>query len=355
MEVRKVLFVIPNLGHDSRTAQLVQLVEALPREQFSCRVCVLGRAGILAERLRESGIEVDAPGRGRLLDLRPWIHLRRLVREFAPDVLHTWGLSTLRARAVSGFKGRLVACPCPQPHAKRFWLRWLDRRVLRRADHVVAFGETEAARCRELGLDASKIAIVSPAVRLEDRPATTSPVPEGTRFILCIGRLEMDKGFHEAIWVHDMLRYVHADLHLVIAGEGPDRERLARFAANAGSAPVVHFLGEVADVFPLLKRAELVWSPGRAETGTQVVLEAMAAGKPVVASRFPRLAELIVEGETGFLVPAEDKPLLGRQTQLLLNDAGIRQRFGEAGRRRVVEHYPPHRLAEQCTLLYKGL
>jgi glycosyltransferase involved in cell wall biosynthesis len=162
----------------------------------------------------------------------------------------------------------------------------------------------------------------------------------------------MQKGFYEAIWVLDILRYVHPDLHLVVAGSGPDRQRLERFAAATGLKAFIHFVGPVADVRPLLTRAEVVWSPGRVDTGARVVLEAMAAGRPVVASRWPRLAELIRDGETGYLVPAADKTALAARTQRLLEDAALRQAMGEAGRRRVAERFRADTLAERCAGVY---
>jgi glycosyltransferase involved in cell wall biosynthesis len=179
-------------------------------------------------------------------------------------------------------------------------------------------------------------------------------VPEGKRFILCVGRLERNKGFHDAIWAFDILRHVHPDLHLVIVGAGPDRERLERFREYAEMRERVWLPGEVSSVSALMRQAEVVWSPGRVDTGRQVVLEAMAAGKPVVASRFPGLAELITDGETGMLVPAEDQPMLARATHQLLNDPDLRARMGESARRRVREQHRPEVLAECCALMYKG-
>jgi glycosyltransferase involved in cell wall biosynthesis len=85
-----------------------------------------------------------------------------------------------------------------------------------------------------------------------------------------------------------------------------------------------------------------------------VILEAMALGKAVVASRFPRSEELITDGETGLLVQAEDKAQLARQTQKLLTDAGLRERLGEAARRRAEERHRPEELAETCVRLYRG-
>jgi glycosyltransferase involved in cell wall biosynthesis len=198
------------------------------------------------------------------------------------------------------------------------------------------------------------LATIAPAVSLKEQNRDRANVPEGQRFILCVGRLERSKGFHDAIWAYDILRYVHPDVHLVIVGEGPERERLEQFRVNANMMESLWLPGELSDVSALMRRAELVWSPGQVDTGRQVVLEAMAAGKPVIASRFPGLAELIVEGETGVLVPAEDQPMLARATHQLLRDPDLRTRMGAAARRRAAEQHRPEVLAECCAVMYKG-
>src|SRR5262249_34059191 len=111
-------------------------------------------------------------------------------------------------------------------------------------------------------------------------------------------------------------------------------------------------VGPQADVRPLLARAEAVWCPGRVESGVQTALEAMAAGRPVVASRWPRLAELVRDGATGYLVPPGDKTALAGQTHRLLLDAALRQALGEAARRRAAEHFRADVLAERCARVY---
>jgi glycosyltransferase involved in cell wall biosynthesis len=350
VSVRRLLFVLPDLEYSSVAAQAVQLVLALPGDSFERRVFVLGKAGPWADTLRSAGVIVEAPGRGRLFDLRPLARLRALGREYAPDVVHVFGMSPLRAVALAGFKGRLIASPCPRQSFARSWLRRVDGWLLHRAHHVVAFGQTEAERCRLLGVDPALIVTVQPAVRAE----TAAMPEEKRRYLLCIGPLEMHKGFQDAVWAFDIVRYIHPDLHLVLVGDGPERDRLPVFIDGLKATHFVHFTGPVPEVFSLLRGATMVWSPGRVETGTQVALEAMAAGTPVIAARFPRLSEIIVDGETGFLVPPGDKPMLARQTQLLLTDVTLRQRMGEAARRRAEAQFRPETLAESCASLYKG-
>jgi glycosyltransferase involved in cell wall biosynthesis len=351
LSVRRILFVLDHLSYSSHAAQARLLALTLPAGGWERRVFVTGKGGPWSSTLVEAGVPVEAPGRGRWFDLHPLARLRSVVREFAPDAVHVFGASALHYVALTGFKGRLVASPCPRHDFGRSRLRWLDGWLLRKAHHVVAFGAEEAERCRRWGVDATRLVTVNPAVRAE----STDTAGEVSRpYLLCVGPLEMNKGFQDAVWAFDILRYIHPDLHLYLVGEGPERERLPVFIDGLEATDFVHFSGPVPTVFPYLRGAAAVWSPGRVETGSQVVLEAMAAGVPVVAARFPRLAELIVDGETGFLVPPDDKPRLARQTQVLLTDPALRARMGEAARRRAEERFRPETLAETCATLYKG-
>src|SRR5262249_8861163 len=147
-------------------------------------------------------------------------------------------------------------------------------------------------------------------------------------------------------------RFVHPDLHLVLAGDGPDRARLESFAANVRISAAVHFVGPRDEVRSLMSRAEVVWVPGRVEGGTQGTLEAMAAGRPRLAANSRRLAELVRDGETGYLVAPGDKAAVARQTQRLLTDADLRRAMGEAARRRAAEQFRAEDLAERCARVY---
>lgn len=348
--MNKVLDVIWDFRRDRVTARLLQLVHALPRAAFESRVAVMGKAEPFVAQERSRGVAIETLGRGRWIDLQPLVRLRGILKEFAPRVIHAWGWRALRSLAFSGWQGPIIASPCLEEEPGWSPWRWLARRRLRRARWVLAYGAAEAKYCRTWGVAREKTVEVTPATA---KHSSAGPAPLKRKYILCVGRLEPHKGFLEAIWAFDMLRYVHDDLDLVIAGTGPDRERLLRFQAQMGLHGHVHFPGDVADVGPWMHHAEIVWSPGRVDTGTQVVLEAMTAGKPVVASRFPQMSELIVDGETGYLVRPEDKSALARAAQRLLTDSAMKQRFGTAAMTRVNKHFRIETLAERTARLYK--
>jgi glycosyltransferase involved in cell wall biosynthesis len=359
--VRKLLFVIPDLEPGGAARQLVLLAAGLPPDQFARKVCVLGPNTPWADSLRGAGVEVEALGWRLLLDPQPFLALRRVMRAFQPDVLHAWRLPALRAVAAVGGVGRsrlVVSAP--------FCLRdagthpgWADRWLLRRAARVVAGGPFEARVCRRLGLPADRVAEVPPGVVTEGSPAAVGRaefcrslgLPEAARLLMAAGPLERAKGLRDAVWSFDVLRYVYDDVHLVLLGRGPDRPRLEGFVDLLKARHRVHFV-DAADVPALLTHAEVVWAPDRAGGSVNAVLEAMAAGRPVVASRLPALAEVVADGETGYQIPPGDKAALARRTRRLLDDAGRRRQMGAAGRKRVEEHFGAAAMVRRFAGLY---
>jgi glycosyltransferase involved in cell wall biosynthesis len=114
-------------------------------------------------------------------------------------------------------------------------------------------------------------------------------------------------------------------------------------------------LGSLPDYGKVLGRAEVVWVPSLKPRGYNVALEAMAAGKPVVASRLPGLTEIVQDAETGYLIPVGDKVSLARKTRLILDDPNVRLRMGEAGRRRARERFSLDSLVQTYVKLYHSV
>jgi glycosyltransferase involved in cell wall biosynthesis len=332
--VKRVLFVISSLDYGGAARQLMLLAAGLPRERFEVRVCVLGGAAPWGQELSAAGVVVETLGRTRSFDVQPLLALRRLLGTFRADVVHVWGAASLRATALfQPFRALWVSAVLPPVGD----VGHIDRWLMRRAARVVAIGETEAARYRAIGVAVERMAVIPPAAQTmpEDalgHDALLANVVE--RAIVVLGPLARHKGVRDALWAMDVLHYLYPDLELVLVGERPASREIDGLA----HVERVHFVGPRTSATPFLERAEVVWVPGRAG-GVHAALEAMAAGKPVVAGRSAELAEVIEEGVTGAFVRPGDKADLARQTRRLLDDPERRRIMGEAGRRRAAERF----------------
>jgi glycosyltransferase involved in cell wall biosynthesis len=204
-----------------------------------------------------------------------------------PFVLQVWGTDLVLAR-----KAPLVA-------------QW----ILRRARLVVAASEALAADARALG--AREVRVIPSGVAVPEEVGT----PEEPAHVLYVGRLSPEKGIAT-------LAEAAAGLPLVVVGDGPLRELLPQ---AGGFVPP-------AELGPFYERAAIVVAPSLREGYGVVAREAMAHGRPVVASAVGGLAEAIEDGVTGLLVPPEDPPALRAALERLLADAELRQRLGAAAR-----------------------
>jgi glycosyltransferase involved in cell wall biosynthesis len=358
----KVFFLIPELAFSGSGKQLSLLAAGLPRDRFEVRVGVLGRDGPWGDALRVAGLEVEVLGRTRLFDARPIWRLRQLVVPFKPEVIHGWGLSALRASLMVGDQPRLLVHTALLPRGPGVKVNRLDRWLLQRTDRVIAQNQAEEHRYQQLGVPPEKLCLIPPAVALAESPPVDPQafraahrLPATARLLIGVGPLEPPKGFREAIWAFDILKYLYDDLYLVLIGDGSDRDRLEGFARAIHAQDRVRLVGQQAEVSAWLDQAEVVWVPSRAERGVNVALEAMARSRAVVASRLPGLADIIADGETGYLVPPEEKVSLARQTRLLLENANQRQQFGEAGRRRVASRFAVADLVRRHVDLYQSV
>jgi glycosyltransferase involved in cell wall biosynthesis len=337
-----ILYLIADLAHGGAARQVSLLAAGLPRERFAARVFTLRPDAAWSVALRDAGVAVESGNWRRLVDARPVLALRRVVRDTAPDVVHVFGLPALRALAAAGGpSGSRVLLGAVAS------LGLVDRALVATlVDGVIATGPAQAERYRRLGLPPGKLVEAPPGVPLPEPPklrhddwCRSLGLPADARVIVGVGPLEAPRGFHDAIWAFDILHFLYDDLHLLLVGTGPQEPRLREFVRITRSTDRVHFLGPRADLDKLLGHAELAWVPSRADRGALAALEASAAGRPVVAARWPELAEAVADGETGVLVPPGDKAALGRATRLLLDDPERRQRLGEGGRRRVAERF----------------
>jgi glycosyltransferase involved in cell wall biosynthesis len=218
-----------------------------------------------------------------------------------------------------------VALATGKPFVVQLWgtdvelarrMRGLARRVLARAQLTICASNALAEAARELG--AREVRVIPSAVELPKQVGDPAEPPE----VLYVGRLSSEKG---------ILELVHAaeGMKLTVAGDGPLR------------AQVPEALGFVPhhELPPLYERAAVVAVPSHREGFGVACAEAMAAGRPVVASAVGGLLDLVVDGETGLLVPPRNVGALRAALERLLGDADLRRQMGQAGRERIREHF----------------
>ena len=361
----RVLHIIPTLDRSGAEKQLALLATRLSRDEFDPHVCVLTRSGPYEEELKQAGVPVTVIGKPLKIDPAAFLRLKRHVAGLRPDLVHTWlfaANSYGRAAAQAAGVRRIVAAErCVDP-----WKVWhelaIDRWLARRTDRIVVNSSGVRDFYVRNGLPEEKFVLIHngisapPASDLaREELLADLGLPENARLIGAVGRLWPQKRIKDLIWAADLLKVIRDDVHLLIIGDGPHHRRLEQFRRQVQIEDKVHFLGHRNDVPRLMPHFDLLWLASEYEGLPNVVMEGMMAGVPVVATDISGNRDLIVPGETGYLVPVGDRAALARQANKLLDDHELAKRLGESGRRRVLAEFSVERMVDAHVKLYRDL
>ena len=291
------------------------------------------------------------------LDLRPVIALRRLLSRGNYDILH---FHTKRAHALALWLGgspqglaRVVTRRMDYPIRRNWYERCLYNR---KVDGVVAISEKIASLLIEGGVKKEKVRVIYSGVDMASMESAPAAVDRKDATVVgIVAALEERKGHRFLLEAAAELKRQGHRLHYRIAGEGPQRENLRRLAASLGLQAEVEFAGFVSEVAAFLASIDLFVLPSLFEGLGVAALEAMAAGKPVVATKVGGLGELVEHRRTGLLVPAGDSLALARALHELIPQGDLMRRMGENGRRRIAERFTMERMARQNESYYHEL
>jgi glycosyltransferase involved in cell wall biosynthesis len=280
---------------------------------------LIRRDSARAARLAAAGLAPVQLAFGGPLDLLTRGRVARAVERFAPSVAVAW-MGRAASLAPSGgwvLAGRLGG--------------YYDLQRFRACDHLIANTRGIAAWIEAQGWPAARVHhLPNFAPDLAGAAPAAVPVPSGERWVLALGRLHRSKAFDVLIRAVERLPRVHA----VIAGDGPERDRLRRLAAGGPAAGRIHMIGWRSDTAALLAGASALVCPSRHEPLGNVVIEAWSAGRPVVAAMAQGPSELIAPGQDGLLAPIEDDEALADAIAAILDDCGLAQALAAAGRAR---------------------
>lgn len=365
MAAHRIVQIIPTLDRSGAEKQLLLLSLGLRQRGYDVDVCVLTRTGPLEQEFKQQGIVPTIIGKRSKVDPLAWLRLKKYLRNLQPDAVHTWlfaANSYGRSAAISAGIPRIIASErCVDP-----WKRWhefaIDRKLARRTDAVIVNSLGTRDFYVRHGIAPSKFRVIFNGISPPPEPTLEKKdllrelgLPHDARLIAAIGRLWPQKRMKDLIWAADLLKVVRDDLHLLIIGDGPQRDLLEQFRDQVRIRDKVHFLGHRSDVPRLLPCMEMLWIASEFEGLPNVVMEAMAAGLPVVATDIPGNNELVVPGETGFLVPLGDRAGFARGTLRILENPAKQIEMGRAGQNRVLKEFSTEKMVDAHCQLYQEL
>jgi glycosyltransferase involved in cell wall biosynthesis len=372
----RVLHVIDHTGDGGAQIVIRDLVRAL-KDRFAFGVAVLGRSDHFSDDYEALGIPVYKLGdRYNRWNPAPIAALINLIRRERFELIHTQLfksniLGTIAAQ-VTGRKTILHDQVGMYPQSLQHYFSsnlikssYLTayRYALGRSDRAIVLTPgTLQAYTQYYGVAAQKIVVMPNAVDtqhfspISGATAATSlrvelGLPDETRLILMIGRLEPEKDWWTFLDVARRVQEANGSCAFLIVGGGSEDQRLRAYVREH-HLDYVHFLGYRSSVIELLHQAGVFLMTSRREPFGIVVVEAMAAGCPVVATRSGGPDSILTDGVDGLLADVADAPALADSVVRLLCDDGVRSRIVQCARRTVVEHYSLEAIAERIAQVY---
>lgn len=334
--------------------QLIELLKRIDRQRFQIHPVCFHDDGPWTPRVAELGDPIarfPIHGFRQPATAHQLLRFARWCREHDIAVVHAWDIYS----NIFGLPGAALAGVPLRIGSRRGLggppaVRRLQTLACRAAHRMVANSRAAASQLIAQGVPARHIDIIPNGIDLSMFPVRHNrPRP---RKIAMVARLWQEKRIDVLIAAAPTVLARYPDVEFLIVGDGPCREQLTAQARDCGVLPRVRFMGHRDDVPAILAVSDLFVLPSESEASPNAIIEAMAAGLPVVASRVGGIPELVTDGVTGHLVPPAEPSALAAALLDLLDQPDRTMAFGKAARARIEQQYSFERMVAQFESLY---
>lgn len=380
MPRKKIVYLIRRTVGGMQT-HLLDLIRGIKNGQFEV-VVVAPPNPRLRERLVELSVrlvELDIDDKVKpYKDFRTVLSLKKILREVKPDIFHIHGnKSALVGRFAARLSGLSMVTIVTVHNflvyqekglLKRILASWAERVLARWTDLIIAVSEgLKQSLVSVEGIPAGKIVVIPNGISLKENKdykvdeglKKSLGIGEGDTIVGTIGRLVWWKGHKVLIEAASLLLEKYPKLKVIIVGDGPFREELEQKIKQLKLEERIKLLGFVDDIGPYLSLFDVFTLPSLKEPFGIVLLEAMAAKKPIIATRAGGVPEIIEDGKTGILVEPSNSKELAKAIDTAVSDNSLMKRFVEKAYRVVLEKFTIETMVERTKEVYsdclKGL
>lgn len=363
MRAERVLVVTDEMEVGGSQRQIVHLLRGLRARGRQAELLYFRKRSHLVDALEADGVPVHRIDKRGAVDVAFAWRLWRFLREGRFDVVHAFSITAEMwvrlalvgvpgSRLVSSVRGLGLTGPDWHWRAKR----WVIHGSAAVVSNTRAGAELVARRC---GVPLQVIDVVPNGLELPPVPTSAERsalrrelgLPDGTRLLLFVGRLVPEKNL--PLLLEALSRVTNSQRPLLwLAGDGPERARIEAEIARLGLGDGVRLLGERSDASRLMQAADLLVLPSREEGLSNVLLEAMGSGLPVIATAVGGSPELIDDHVTGRLLPSDDAAAMASTIAALAADADERARLARAAREQAEARFTVRAMVEHTERIY---
>lgn len=325
-------------------------------DEFQFVFACLDELGELGNALQAEGVNIEVLGRGQGIDWKCARRLRQVIKQHSVDLVHahqytpffyalTTGILRTRPPVLFTEHGRFYP-DYPRPKRMVF-----NRTLLRKKDRVIAVGEAvRQALIDNEGIPEQRTNVIYNGVDLhrfhsDQKPSHRQRLREELSLsdedfvVTLVGRLDFLKDHLTAVRTAERISQAGIPLKMLFIGEGPERSKIETEIQKRQLEHCVRLLGTRHDVSELLQAADLCFLCSISEGIPLTLIEGMACSLPVVSTDVGGVAEVVVDGQTGYLAPAENDEILAEGVVRLARDSALREKLGSLGRQRVEEAF----------------
>jgi len=386
----RVLHIITRLIKGGAQINTLCTVTGLDKSRYDVTLVSgksIGPEGEMESEARKMGVNlIIVPELVReicpVLDLKALLKLYRLIKKGTYDIVHTHtSKAGILGRMAAKLAGNVIIVHTPHgsnyiPNTEipsvsnklvnRTLFLWLDKFAAMISDKIIALTDSEVEHYMEIGLIRKKSDAVTIHSGIDLREFTEVKadkcklkaqlgLPNDSKIITTVARLTGEKGYKYLIDAAQEVLCRVVNAKFLFVGDGILRDELEEEARRLHVEQDIMFLGLRHDVSRLLSVSDLFVLPSLYEGQGRVLVEAMAAGLPVVATKVGGVPDVVVDGETGILVPAADSRALAMAIIRILTDEDKAKRMGQAGRERVDPEFSVETMVEKIDMLYRSL
>jgi glycosyltransferase involved in cell wall biosynthesis len=360
-----VTMLVGALGRGGAEIFAVELAQRLDRSRFDVALCVTRKTFVpdFREAVEQAGLPVVYLDRTSSRDVLPWGRLVRHLRSRPTDILHAHTFSVNVWGSVFGRVARtpiIIATEHTWSYEGQPLRVFLDRHLVARNAAFVAVSERDRARMIEIEHVPPEVTRVIPTGYRGDSATDAPPLRSliggaAGPIIGVVATLRPQKALGVLIRAFELVRRQFPEAQLVVIGDGPERQPLEQLAASLGQERHVTFLGDRPDAVGLIAQFDVFALSSDFEGTPLALIEAMWASRAVVVTRVGGMPEMVVDEESGLLVPPGSPDALAGALARLLGDASLRARLGADASARAHALYSFERSVEAWEKLYSEL